>query len=143
MVIAEVTDAAVIWFITSVSSAKVEELSDDARAMVTAQHDASFVCLNGHVELVFDRDRVAELWQPPHHAWFQGPNDPEIVLLRFTPLDAEYWDAKGSRGLRHAFEAARALITGDTPPATDGRQEPESHAKLRLWDPCAAENPDW
>lgn len=136
MSIAGVDDDVTLWFITSVRSAKADEVAEDARAMVTLQDSSRFLCLNGNVELVFDPERIKALWKDSYRVWYEGEGDPDIVLLRFCSFDAEYWDTSGLTGLKYAFQAARAYVTGTT---LDDRAElgndPDSHAKLKLWDP--------
>ncbi len=57
-------------------------------------------------------------------------SDPELVLLRFVPFDAEYWDNSGAHGVKHAFEAAKAYLSGQKVDASDF--DPEAHAKVLL-----------
>jgi general stress protein 26 len=132
MSIAAVDDDVAIWFITSVRSAKADEVAEDSRAMVTLQGGSRFVCLNGNVELVFDPERIKALWRESYRVWYRNERDPDIVLLKFTSFDAEYWDNSGATGLSYAFQAARAYVTGKELDERSG-DDPESHAKLKLW----------
>jgi general stress protein 26 len=136
MSIAHVDDDVTLWFITSVASAKADEVAEDSRAMVTFQSASRFVCLNGNAELIFDPERIRELCKESYRVWYQSEHDPDIVLVRLTTFDAEYWDRSGLRGLKGALHAARAYVTGqqveDQPEAAS---DPQSHANLKLWDP--------
>jgi general stress protein 26 len=129
MAVAQVESDGTLWFITGVDSPKVLEVREDSRALISLQNSRQFVTMNGHLELVADRSKVDELWKEPYRIWFDGKSDPEIVLLRFTPLDAEYWDNAGAHGIRHAFEAAKAYLKGEKV-KSDG--DPEAHAKVVL-----------
>jgi general stress protein 26 len=136
MSIAQVDDNATLWFITSVGSAKVDELADDARATVTLQSAGRFACLNGNAELVFDSARIRALWRAQHSAWFDGESDPDVVLVRFHAFDAEYWDKSGVQGLKEVLQVARAYVTGHKlEQKPEEQSDPESHAKLKLWNP--------
>jgi general stress protein 26 len=130
MAIANLDEDGTLWFITGVDSTKVLETRDDSRALVSLQSSRQFVTMNGHLELVADRAKVDEMWKEAYRVWFDGKSDPEIVLLRFTPFDAEYWDNSGAHGIKHAFEAAKAYLHGQKidPSASD----PEAHAKVML-----------
>ncbi|MET0794900.1 MAG: pyridoxamine 5'-phosphate oxidase family protein [Polyangiaceae bacterium] len=130
MAVAGLDDDGTLWFITSVDSSKVLEVRDDSRAMISMQSTRRFVTINGHFELVADREKVAALWKEPYRLWFNGESDPEIVLLRFTPFDAEYWDNAGAHGIKHAFEAAKAYLKGQKIDPTE--YDPEAHARLQL-----------
>lgn len=139
MSIAQVDDDVTIWFITSVASAKVEEVAEDARATVTLQSPSRFLCLNGNAELVFDPERIRELWKESYRVWYRSERDPDIVLVRLTTFEAEYWDRSGLQGLKTAFHAARAYVTGQPLEAKpELTNDPESHAKIKLWVPSEA-----
>ena len=130
MAVADVDSDGRLWFITSVDSPKVLEARDDSRAMVSLQSSRQFVTMNGHLELVADRAKIDQLWKEPYRIWFDGRNDPELVLLCFTPFDAEYWDAAGTHGIKHAFEAAKAYLKGQK--IDPAEYDPEAHARLQL-----------
>jgi general stress protein 26 len=98
--------------------------------MVSLAHARRFVSINGHIELVADRAKIDALWREPYRIWFDGKNDPELVLLRFTPFDAEYWDNTGAHGIKHAFEAAKAYLKGQK--IDPAEFDPEAHARLQL-----------
>lgn len=128
MSLAEIEPDGTLWFLTSASSPKAQELSEDSRAMVTLQKATRFVALNGDMEFVTDRARIHQLWKVTDAAWFQDADDPDIVLLRFSPVDAEYWDNAGTRGLRYAFEIAKAVIQKE--PMGASATVPAAHAKV-------------
>ena len=130
MAIVDVGEDATLWFITGVDSPKVLEVRDDSRAMICLQSSTRFVTINGHLELVADRAKVDQIWKEAYRVWFEGQNDPELVLLRFTPFDAEYWDNSGAHGIKHAFEAAKAYLQGQKLTRADA--DPEAHAKVVL-----------
>ena len=70
---------------------------------------------------------VERLWKEPWKVWFpRGKSDPSIAILRFDADHGELWDAAGLRGVRYAFEAAKAYVRGETP-RTD-----ETHGRARL-----------
>ena len=119
-----------LWFVTGVDSPKVLEVREDSRGMVVLQSARQFVTMNGHFELVADRAKVAELWKEPYRVWFHGESDPELVLLRFTPFEAEYWDNSGTHGIKYAFEAAKAYLKGQK--IDPSEFDPDAHARLHL-----------
>jgi len=130
MAVADVDADGRLWFLTNVDSTKVLEVRDDSRAMISLQNKRQFVTINGHFELVSDREKVNQLWKEPYRVYFDGQDDPELVLLCFTPFDAEYWDNAGARGVKHAFEAAKAYLKGQK--LDPAEYDPEAHARLQL-----------
>jgi general stress protein 26 len=123
---------------TSASSPKVNEISDDGRAMLTFQRVNQFATINGNIELVYDRDKIWELWRESYRIWYEGKSDPDIVLLRFTPYDAEYWDSTGAKGIAYVFDALKAYVSGEKMNAqNDTAIDPELHAKIAEFHPAS------
>ena len=122
MAIAGVEDADTLWFVTAEDAPKSDEIRSDARASVTLQSATRYVALSGVASLVDDRRKIHELWKPTWKAWFpNGKDDPKLVLIRVTVTDAEYWDNAGTKGIRYAFAAAKALVTGETAAPASGQ----------------------
>lgn len=133
MAIAQVEPTCVVWFFTSRESPKVYELDDDDRVQVICQDDHTFVSIAGAATVVDSREKVGELWNERLRAWFpRGKDDPSLVLIAVTPIDGEYWDNKGVKGVRYAFEEVKAmaknLLGRDERPHIDREQ----HGKADL-----------
>lgn len=129
MAVAEVDEAGEVWFATVDGSPKVDEASADGRAVVTGQSKGAYVSVSGHLDVIHDRERVHALWKETWRAWFpEGKEDPDLVLMRLRPEIGEYWDQRGSRGVRFLFEAARAVVQGER--ARPGG--PRQHAKIPM-----------
>ena len=62
--------------------------------------------------VVDDAEKKRQLWNAVVEAWFpDGPDDPDVVLLRVEAASAEYWDSPGGR-LASAISFAKAKLTG-------------------------------
>lgn len=61
MAIADVTASGDLWFVTSSSSGKVDEIPDDATVAVTMQSSSKFLSLSGKASLHRDRELIAKL----------------------------------------------------------------------------------
>ena len=49
----------------------------------------------GTAEILFDKNKVEEMWTPIAKAWFtEGKDDPAISLIKVTPQEGYYWDTK-------------------------------------------------
>jgi general stress protein 26 len=80
---------------------------------------ATYVSVAGRASLVRDAARAAELWSDRVAAWFpEGPQDPQLVLLRVDVDDAQFWDASASRMVRvppvQKLPALGAEVLGET-----------------------------
>lgn len=82
-----------IWFFIGKPNAIVEHLSQHRRAIAAFSskgHDL-FASVRGTLSLSHDRAVIDRLWNPFIAAWFDGKDDPKLVLLRFDPEQAEIW----------------------------------------------------
>jgi general stress protein 26 len=112
-----------LWFFTSSQTHKAEEIEKDNRVNVSyaAPADNSYVSVSGTAEIVTDKAKMEELWNPILKAWFpKGLEEPNIVLLKIKIEQAEYWDTSSS-SLVQAFGLLKSLVTGK--PANGGEHE--------------------
>lgn len=100
-----------LWFGTSKSSGIAAELKQEQHVLLGYTHgDSEWASVNGTARLVDDRAKIKELWNPFWKNYFEGPDDPNLVLIEVTPTTAEYWDA-GSKAIVFA-KIAIAAVTG-------------------------------
>lgn len=102
-----------LWFYTALDSAKVSEVANDVRTSVAFSDTGkdTYVVVSGTADIVNDRQRIHELWTPFAKPWFpNGPDDPNLALLRVHAERAEYWTSPGKAA--YLFGVARAAVTG-------------------------------
>lgn len=130
MAIADRTDDGRVWFITSVDSAKLAEITEFPYVNVAMQENTRFLSISGTVRATRDPNRIEELWSEIQELWFpEGRNDPTLILLEIVPTYAEYWDRSGVEAVKFMFNAAKSLATGETLSDDEGR-----HGKVRFPD---------
>lgn len=123
----EIDPDGTLWFFTSSDSSKVTEVSQQHQVNVSfsSPHKQEYVAIAGTAELVKDKDKMAQLWQPQLKAWFPKElEEPDIALLKVTPIQAEYWDAPAGFVVR-TVGFLKALTTGE--PASGA-----AHEKINL-----------
>ena len=116
-----------LWFFTDADSPKVDEVRDDQQVNVGyADPDSNrYVSISGAARVVRDRAKIKELWSPLHKAWFpNGPDDPNIALLKVEVTQAEYWDGPSNTFVQLAG-FLKATLTGK-------RYHPGENEKLDL-----------
>jgi general stress protein 26 len=95
MMTQEVEFDGTLWFFSNEFSGKNNEIRSDAEVLVSYM-DADknrYVSLSGTAELVHDKSKAAELWNPSVKAWFpKGIDDPALSLIKITVNKGEYWD---------------------------------------------------
>ncbi len=79
-----------------------------------------YVSLAGHAEVTQDAAKIRELWGTPAKAWWTSPDDPNIRVLKVTPVDAEYWDAP-AKPVAYV-KMATAALTGKRPDMGENRK---------------------
>lgn len=113
-----------LWFFTGKSSPKVAEIQRDQNVNVSYADpgDNRYVSVSGRAELIDDKAKEKELWNPFVKVWFpKGLHDPELTLLKIRVESAEYWDAPSST-MVNLVGFAKAVITGK-PPENLGENE--------------------
>jgi general stress protein 26 len=92
-----------LWFFTAAGSGKAEELAGDPHVNVCFVDPVRqrFVSITGHAHVEQDVGRAAALWSVDFRAWFpEGLDDPQLALIKVTPLSAQYWDGGRTRFVR-------------------------------------------
>lgn len=103
-----------LWFFTSSASHKASEIERTPNVNVSfidtrKQH---YVSISGMAELVHDKQKIKELWKPILKAWFpDGPDQPDVALLKVKIRKAEYWDGPSST-IAQAISFVSAIFTG-------------------------------
>lgn len=103
-----------VWFFTKAESGKTHDLETNTQVNVAYARNNSqdYVSLAGTAELVRDRRKIEELWNPLYKAWFpDGLDDPELALIKVTAQSAEYWDSP-SNVVVHIAGFLKAVTTG-------------------------------
>jgi general stress protein 26 len=102
-----------LWFFAERSSRLVQHIGRDPHVGVTTSESDAWVSLDGHGGVVDDRAKIKELWNPAVGAWLtNGPDDPNVVLIKFTAETAEYWSTPGGH-IATAISFAKAKVTGE------------------------------
>lgn len=111
-----VDDEGSIWFFSDKDSDKNKDiLEDEYIQLFYANHSSSeYLSVYGTAMVLKDKAKIKELWTPIAKVWFQeGVDDPNITILKVTPLEAYYWDTKHNK-LIALLKMAAAVVTGKT-----------------------------
>ncbi len=100
-----------IWFFTDLASAKVEQLHKVNLCFADAVA-SSYISISGRGEIVADRSHVGRLWTMNERPWFpDGPDSPNLALIKIIPNYADCWDAPNSK-MGRMFAIAASIATG-------------------------------
>ena len=110
----EVDDEGNLWFFSGVDSDKNREIKQDKHVQLFFSNPSksSYLVVNGEAEIVFDRDKIEEYWNPLVKTWFkEGKDDPNISLIKVVPHNSYYWDVDGNRMINF-FKMIVSVATG-------------------------------
>jgi general stress protein 26 len=99
------------WFMASRRS--LTTVGDGTRMALAFSDEArsQYVSITAEATLVDQRARKHALWSITGRPWFDGPDDPDLVLLALTPLRAEIWD--GPHGtISRVLAMAASVVAG-------------------------------
>ena len=105
-----------IWFFSTKNSDRNRYLEADgaSQLLFVNDGDSEYLSVSGNAVVMYDRQKVEELWSPMAKIWFQGgPTDPNLSLIRFAPSQGFYWDTQHGKMVQMAKMAA-SLVTGKT-----------------------------
>ena len=106
------------WFLTELSSEKVQALQADPRVNVAYSSDAGWVSLSGTAQIERNRGKVEDLWDASSGAFMSGgPEDPDNVALRIDGTTAEFWESPGK--VTAAVQLVKGLVTDQQPDLGD------------------------
>lgn len=101
-------------FVTSRDSDLVEEIERDEGVALALQSPGRYVALRGVAALDDDIGKIREVWSELMRPWFpNGPSDSKIILVRFSAIEAEYWNLSGLSMVRFFLRAATAYAKGE------------------------------
>ncbi len=117
----QVCDQGNVWFFSSKDSDKNRAIARNKNVQLFFAHPgkSSYLVVNGEAEIIFDRAKTEELWNPLVKTWFKGgKDDPDISIIKVTPTVAYYWDTDGNQMINFLKMVASVatgtnLVTGN------------------------------
>ena len=112
-----------LWFFAGRDSELVEQIEKNSSVNLSFANPKSteFVSVSGLAEVVFDKAKAEELWNPLYKAWFpEGLEDPNLCLLKVHVTSADYWESPSSK-LVTLTGFAKAIMTGKRADSTIGK----------------------
>jgi len=96
LAVQDVQDDGDMWFFTSEGTSQVAHVKANPAVNVSFGKGTEWVSVAGTAEVVTDRQEIRDRWNQAVEAWFpDGPETPEVVLLRVDSDSAEYWTSPG------------------------------------------------
>jgi general stress protein 26 len=104
-----------VWFMIPADSPTVSEVAADPAVDLTyaVSSKSAYLHVRGRGQTVRDPAKAKELWSPIAKAWFDGPEDPNLALLKVTPTHGRYWDTTHGKLVSTAL-ILTSIVTGAT-----------------------------
>jgi len=117
MAIAEIESTGDVIFFTDKNSAKIQELQQDSHVAVSCQNGwKDSLSFSGKAEIFHDIETAKRIWRKTYQTWFpEGPDDPNLMMIRIRSERGEYWDNSGVEGVKYILKAIKAVATGKRP----------------------------
>lgn len=119
-----------LWFVTDISSHKLDDLRTDPNVNLSYYNVKSreWVSVAGTATVTQDRNLIKELYKPDWKAWFGdeggekngGPDDPRLALILVEAQSVEYLVTTKPKPVV-LFEVAKAIVTGNPPKVGEQR----------------------
>ncbi len=104
-----------LYFLTDARGHKDEDIALYPHVTVICQDRGAnlYIAVAGRATISQDKAKIRDLWNPAAQAWWEGPDDSAIRVLRVTPNDAQFWD--GPNALMSTAAMLGAAVTGQRP----------------------------
>ncbi|MBE8724262.1 pyridoxamine 5'-phosphate oxidase family protein [Flavobacterium hungaricum] len=115
MSVQKIDDYGQLWFLSDRNSSQNAEitLNPTVELFFSEPHD-KFLTLHGTATILYDRDKIEELYTPIVKVWMPGGiDDPNLSVIKVVPEDGYYWNNKNGKMVAIAKMTA-ALVTGKT-----------------------------
>ncbi len=116
-----------IWFFSSISSGKNADIEADKHVRLYFSHPikSKFLVVYGEAEIVIDRKKAEELWNPLVKTWFKdGIDDLDISLIKVSTRNAHYWDVEGNKMINFFKMVASVAMGKNFVTAEEGTIKP-------------------
>ncbi|MDO5511780.1 pyridoxamine 5'-phosphate oxidase family protein [Corynebacterium sp.] len=118
----EVTDNADAYFFVKLDTGHADNLRHDQNVNLAFTDNSTWLSVSGTVAFLEGEERtrkVDELWSDASEAYFSGPSDPQLGVIRVSTETAQMWNQQGG-AIGALVDFARMKITGDKPSGESG-----------------------
>ena len=102
-----------VWFLSDKTSAKHREIeiNNQVDLLYSGSYD-KFLSLTGTATILYDREKIKELYEPIVKVWMPGgEDDPNLSIIKVRVNDGYYWDVKHNKMVEVA-KMAVSFVTG-------------------------------
>ncbi|WP_338358614.1 pyridoxamine 5'-phosphate oxidase family protein [Yeosuana marina] len=99
MTLQEIDQQGDFWFFSSKESSHFADIEYDNRVqiMYSDEEKQKYMSIYGNATHIVDDQKIDELWDPSLTNWFEGKDDPNLVLLNINIKNTFYWDTEENK----------------------------------------------
>jgi|SRR3954463_14822789 len=123
MSVNKIGDDGKLYFLSHKNSNKNKEIiaSNEMQLTFSNDGDNEYMTLYGTAEIFRDQHKIDELYNSIANNWFDGKEDPNVTIIRFTPKDGHYWDTKHGKIIQFAGMLIGAITGKNASDAVEGK----------------------
>ena len=113
----EVTDTADAYFFIKLDTGHADNLRHDPNVNLAFTDNSTWLSVSGKATFLEGEEKtrkVADLWTDAAEAYYSGPSDPPLAVVRVTTETAQLWDQTGG-AIGALVDFAKMKMTGDKP----------------------------
>ena len=97
----KVDEEGALWFFSGKESQHYKDITEDNRVQLLYSDDKAreYISVYGNAYINLDKKLMEELWDPELNNWFDGKDDPGLVLIKVVVESAYFWDAEENKVL--------------------------------------------
>ncbi len=122
----KVTDEGELLFFSDRRSSTNAELQKSSEMLITFSNDGDneYMSLFGMAKTYHDQKQIDELYTAIANTWFEGKEDPNLTIIRFTPTEGHYWDSKHGKAVQMVGMLIGAITGKKTDDGLEGDLKP-------------------
>ena len=116
-------DEGCLYIVTDLRSAKEHEIERDPHIGLTFidQQSNAYLAIAGRATVITDRTTIKQYWRSTDSMWWEGPDDPNVCVIRAELTSGSLWDGPASKAVQ-LFEFIKAKVTGEKPNLGENRK---------------------
>ena len=122
----KVTDQGELLFFSDRRSSTNAELQVSPQMHITFSNDGDneYMSLFGTAKAYRDQSEINELYSSFANTWFEGKDDPNLTIIRFTPSEGHYWDSRHGKAVQMMGILLGAITGKQTDDGLEGDLNP-------------------
>lgn len=90
----------------------IEHIRNYNKVDLLYNNGSSYLAVHGEASIYRDQHKIDQLYNPIANIWFDGKDDPSLMILEVQPTDAHYWSTAEGK-IVTLYKMAKAAVSGE------------------------------